>query len=146
MYIKKIFYVYLFLKERKTQCEWGRGREREGDTIQSRVQAPSCQHRAWLRARTHKPWDHDLSWGQMPNRLSHPGAPGYVYFKSLFILRERASMHVEERGRERVRERIPSRICNVSEEPNYVRSWPELKLRVRHFTDWATQAPWFPFF
>ena len=26
------FNVYLFLRQRETECEWGRGREREGDT------------------------------------------------------------------------------------------------------------------
>ena len=33
------------------------------------------QQGARCGAQTHKLWDHDLSRGQMPNRLSHPGAP-----------------------------------------------------------------------
>ena len=42
---KLLFNVYLFF-ERKTDCEWGRGRERGRQGIQSRLQALSCQHRA----------------------------------------------------------------------------------------------------
>ena len=48
-----------------------RGRHR----IRSRLQAPSCQHRAWHRAWIHELWDRDLSRSQMLNWLSHPGAP-----------------------------------------------------------------------
>ena len=62
-------------RERETECEWERGRERGRHRIWSRLQALSCQHRAWCGARTPKLWDHDLSQGQMLNRLSHPGAP-----------------------------------------------------------------------
>ena len=66
------FYVYLFLRE--TECERGRGRERGRHRIRSRLQAPSCQHRAQCGAQTHEPWDHDLSWSRILNWLSHPGA------------------------------------------------------------------------
>ena len=31
-FVFTFFNVYLFLKERETECEWGRGRESEGDT------------------------------------------------------------------------------------------------------------------
>ena len=41
----------------------------------SRLQALSCQLRAWHGARTHEPGDHDLSRSWTPNRLSHPGIP-----------------------------------------------------------------------
>ena len=61
--------------ERDTECEWGRGRERGRHRIWSGLQAQSCQHRAWCGAWTHKLWDRDLSWSQMLNWLSHPGAP-----------------------------------------------------------------------
>ena len=37
----------------------GRKGERENPK-----QAQHCQHRAWRGARTHKPWDYDLSWNQ----------------------------------------------------------------------------------
>ena len=52
--------------------------EREGNTESkagSRLQAPSCQHRARCGVWTHKPWDHDLSQSQTLSQLSHPGAP-----------------------------------------------------------------------
>ena len=67
-------FIY-FSRERLTECEQGRGRERGRHRIPSRLQAPSCQHRARREARTHKLWDHDLSGTQTINRLSHPGAP-----------------------------------------------------------------------
>ena len=36
----------MFLRERETEREWGRGRERGRHRIQGRLQAPSSQHRA----------------------------------------------------------------------------------------------------
>ena len=59
--------VYLFLREREREREresehkWGRVRERGRHRMQSRLQAPSCQHRAWCGAWTHELQDHDLS-------------------------------------------------------------------------------------
>ena len=53
----------------------GGGAEREGDRIQSRLQALSCQHRARRGAQTHRPQDRDLSRSWPLNRLSHPGTP-----------------------------------------------------------------------
>ena len=46
------FNVYLFLGQRETGHEWGRGRERE---TQNQKQALSCQHRARRGARIHGP-------------------------------------------------------------------------------------------
>ena len=70
------FYIYLFFeRQRETEHEQGRGRERGRPRIRSRLQAPSCQHRARHGARSHKPWDGDLSWSRTLNWLSHPGAP-----------------------------------------------------------------------
>ena len=71
----KIFDVYSFLRDRGTEHECGRGRERGRHRIWSRFQALSCQHRAQHGARTHGLWDHDLSQSWMLNRLSYPGAP-----------------------------------------------------------------------
>ena len=76
------FNVYLFLKQRETEHERGRGRERGRHRTRSRLQALSCQPRAWHGARTHGPWDRDLSWSQMLNRLSHPGALSSHILKS----------------------------------------------------------------
>ena len=51
------------------------GAERGRHRIWNRIQAPCRQHRARREARTHGPWDHDLSRSRTPNRPSHPGAP-----------------------------------------------------------------------
>ena len=71
------FNVYLFLgeRERETECEWGRDRERGRHRIWSRLQALSCQHRARRGAQTHELWDNDLSWSLVLNQLSHSGPP-----------------------------------------------------------------------
>ena len=69
------FLTCIYFWETETEREEGRGRERGGHRIQSRLQALSCQHRAWLGAQTHELWDHDLSWSWRPYQLSHPGAP-----------------------------------------------------------------------
>ena len=54
------FNVYLFLGQRETEHEWGRGRERGRHRIGNRLQALSRQPRAWRGARTHGPRDRDL--------------------------------------------------------------------------------------
>ena len=76
-YFFNVFFL-LFVSEKKRQTDKalaGEGqRERGRHKIQSRRQAPSCQHRARHSARTHKLWDHNLSWNQTPNQLSHPEA------------------------------------------------------------------------
>ena len=69
-----VFFIY-FWERAETECEWVGGRERGRHRIPSRLQALSCQHGARCGARTHRPWDHDLSWSRTLNRLSHPGAP-----------------------------------------------------------------------
>ena len=70
----KIFFnVYFWERERQSASRGGA--EREGETVWSKLQALSCQHRAQHGAWTHKLWDHELSGSQEPNRLSHPGAP-----------------------------------------------------------------------
>ena len=63
------------MRERETKREQGRVRERGRHRIQSKLQAPSCQHRARRRPRTHEPRDRDLGQSRTPNRPSHPGAP-----------------------------------------------------------------------
>ena len=65
------FLMFIFWE---TEHERGRGREQGSHRFQSRLQALICQHRAWGRARTHEPWDHDLNWSQRFNRISLPGA------------------------------------------------------------------------
>ena len=103
-----LFNVYLFLRRRETEHERGRGRERGRHRIRSRLQAPSCQHRAHRGAWTRQPWDHDLSRSRALDRLSHPGVPYclFVFFKSLREgERKRAHTHVSLRGAERKGER-----------------------------------------
>ena len=38
--------MFILERERNTECEQKKGREKERHRIQSRLQAPSCQHRA----------------------------------------------------------------------------------------------------
>ena len=85
-----IFFLFLFERERErerereAQSESGGGAERAGDTIGSRLQALSCQHRAQPGARPREPRDHDLSRRRTLNRRSHPGAPaGPIFRESL---------------------------------------------------------------
>ena len=70
------FFLHLFIfdRQRETEHKWGRGRDRRRHWIRSRLQALSCQHRAW-HGQTHKLWDRDLSQSQTLNRLSHPDIP-----------------------------------------------------------------------
>ena len=81
MYFLNFFNAYLILGEgeRETEQEQGRGREI------GRHRIWNCQHRAWCRAWTHEPWDHDLSQSWMRNQLrrprSHSGAPGMYFLK-----------------------------------------------------------------
>ena len=69
------------------------------------------------------------------------------YFLFIFREKERACEQELGRGRERGRERIPSRLCTFSVEPDVglnprtVRLWPGLKSRVGRLTDWAMLAP-----
>ena len=65
--------MFIYFWER--QHEQGMGREKGRHRNWSRLQALSCQHRAWHGAGTHKPWDHDLSRSRRLNQLSHPGTP-----------------------------------------------------------------------
>ena len=80
------FNLYLFLRQREREHEWGRVRERGRHRIRSRLQGPSCQHRARRRAWTHGPWDHDLSRSQPLNWLSHPGALALPIFELGFVV------------------------------------------------------------
>ena len=81
-----LMFIYFWEREtdRQTEHEWGRGRERGRHRNRGRLQALSCQHRAWREAWTHKQWDHDLSRSRMLNQLSHPG--NSVAFLILFLL------------------------------------------------------------
>ena len=76
-----IFFTFIYFWEReRNRVQAGVGqRKRGGHRIGSRLRAPSCQPRARHGARTHEPWDHDLSRSRTLNRLSPPGAPNYGF-------------------------------------------------------------------
>ena len=134
--------MFIYFWERQRQNVSGLGAEREGDTeseADSRLWAvstepdvglelTSCEIMTWAEVRRSTDWT--------------TRAP-----LKMFILRENfVCQHVSRgRGRERERrERIPSRLHAVRGSiPQIMRSWPEPKPRVRHLTDWATQATWF---
>ena len=81
LFFQKFFLnIYLFLRDKERRSTSGGGAETEREThrIRSRLQALSCQHRAWCGAWTHEPWDHDLSQSWTLNWLSHPGIPWVV--------------------------------------------------------------------
>ena len=67
-------FIYFWERERERES-WG-GTERETET-EGPKQAPHWQRKAWRGARTHEPWDHDLSRSQSLSWLSDPGAPKY---------------------------------------------------------------------
>ena len=82
----------LFICERETECEWGRSRERGRHRIQSRLEALSCQHRAWRRTHTHELWDRDLSqsrtitdWATQVPRKQITFDEGSLYWERLIV-------------------------------------------------------------
>ena len=72
--------LFIFERQRETEQGQGRGRERGRHRIGSRLQAQSCQRRAWHGARTHELQDGDLRRSQTRSQLSHPGAPTATLF------------------------------------------------------------------
>ena len=79
---KNIFFLMpIYFWERETELKWRRGRESGRYRIWSRLQALSCQHRAWCGAWTQEPSDHDLSWSQALNQQSHTGATSTLCFQ-----------------------------------------------------------------
>ena len=81
---KNFFCVFIyFLRERKRETGASRGgAERGRHKIQSRLQALSCQGRTRHGAQAREPGDHDLSWSQTLNWLSHPGIPSDCVFNA----------------------------------------------------------------
>ena len=71
--------------------------------------------------------------------------PFFLMF--IYSFWESVCVREQRRGRERGWERIPGRLHTVSTEPDAGLEpmnheiWPELKPRVRGWTDWAAQAP-----
>ena len=83
--LKKIFNVYLLLRDRDRARAWEGQREEETQNLK---EAPGsellAQSPTWVsKLQTQR--DHDLSQSQMPNRLSHTGAPYYNFLNSFCI-------------------------------------------------------------
>ena len=121
--------MFIHFSETETGCKWGRGRERGKHRIWSGLQALSCQHRALCRAQTHKPRDHDLSWSQMLDRLSHPGAPIYLFWERGKSTHMRTRRGVAERENPKQAPRCQHKAQCRAWTPT-VRLWPEPKPRV----------------
>ena len=71
-----IYFFNFFIFERA----WVGARHKEEETEDLKW-ALCSQQQARCRAQTQKLQDHDLSWSQMLNKLSHPGAPKVVLCK-----------------------------------------------------------------
>ena len=82
-----LFYFYIFnflkclfiLRERERVSASGGGRGAESTNPK---QVPNCQHRALHGARTHEPWDHDLSRNQDSDAspTEPPRRPYFFFF------------------------------------------------------------------
>ena len=70
-------FIHFWEREREREPAWVGEGQRERETIGSRLQALSCQHRARFRAQTHQPWDHDLSW----SRTEPPRRPSLIFLE-----------------------------------------------------------------
>ena len=56
-----LFLLSLFIYFERDRERAGAGGEQRGRERENPMQAPHCQHRAWLRVWSHEQWDHDLS-------------------------------------------------------------------------------------
>ena len=92
-----VFLMFIFERDRDRMQvgEGQRGRQSQKQAPGSKLSAQSPRG-AW----THELWDHDLSWSQTLNRLSHPGAPclffffkGFTYWLSYSTPSERMRSH-----------------------------------------------------
>ena len=75
-----LMFLHFWDRQRETESKHGRGRERGRRRIWSRLQALSCQHRAWCGVQTNKPWGHDI--GQSQTQPTEPRrCPGAIVFE-----------------------------------------------------------------
>ena len=81
--------VFIYLRERETlkerEHEQGRGAEGEGQAGSHWAGSPTWDLIPGL-------WGHDLSQSQMLNWLSHPGPPGFYFFKVMSTLNTRLEL------------------------------------------------------
>ena len=77
--LKSSFWLFIDFYFRESASWGGAERKRGRHRSRSRLQALSCQHTARRGARTHEPWNHDLSQSRTLNQRSHPGCPSAYY-------------------------------------------------------------------
>ena len=133
------FYIYLFWER-----EWRRGREggpgsKLGSvlTAESLIQGlnPHTEILTWAKVGCSTDWA-----TQSPILF-------LFFFLSLFIHFERETERASGEGTEREGERESQADCMLSGQSPmwglipWSMIWPQLKPRVRHLTDWATQVP-----
>ena len=106
-------FIYFWDRERETECERGRGREKGRHRIWSRLQARSCQHRAWRGAWTHELWDQKPELKSDSQPTEPPRCPRHnflfkkssnfkVFLKNVYLfLKEREKQGAREGQRER---------------------------------------------
>ena len=85
---------------RKGVRVWADEGQREGDTESkagSRLQAVSTEPDTGLE-QTHELWDHDLSWSQMLNQLSHPDSPNGFSISAQVLQCTTSNQHVSGRA------------------------------------------------
>ena len=66
-----IFFLRFYLFERERERE----REQGGEGQREKVKQIPCRAGSWMRGSIPGTWNHELSWRQMLNQMSHPGAP-----------------------------------------------------------------------
>ena len=143
--ISILFKCFIYFWERKRERMSREGAEREGDRGSEAGSLLTAESPMWgSNPRTVRPWPEPKSDAQP---TEPPRRPEFIYF-----LRERQREWVGERQREREGEGGRERESQAGTTPSAwslmwgsnsqnVRSWRESKPRVRHLTDWATQAP-----
>ena len=79
--LPQFFLMFVYFSERA--CKWGRFRERRRKNPK---QSPHWQETEWRGDQTHEMWDHDVSWSQMLNQLSHQVSPPHHNNLSVALL------------------------------------------------------------
>ena len=144
-----MFMFIYFERERMCVHEQGRGRDRGRHRIQSRPQALFYQCRGRRGARTHE--CEIMTWAEVGGSTDWATQvlQEYLFFNVYLFLRERESACVhtrkQKRGRERRGQRIWSRLCAESREPDVgfeltnpeIMTWAE----VRCLIEWANYLP-----
>ena len=120
-------YIYLFFKLFIFQ---GVREDRERESKQTL----HTEHGDWRRDWSHKP--EIMTWDQSKSRmLTQCTTQAPLIFLSFWERVGEGEKHTPHWGQS---------LTWHSLHPTTLRSWPELKSRVRHLTDWATQAPQSP--